>query len=290
MTDTITDADLAIFITVIPIGVFLIGSAVHRKLSDLHHALLSLEEGFALVTMFKRWMNLVGRYRPIYQALLATNDSSRIQDGRQSYPSGHAAYMFLSMSITTLYLLGHTRVFAVPTRGNFAVAFFCLAPVILATFVAVTRPANHRHHFSDINAGMFIGLATGIFAYLLNFESIFDPVRAGHPKFRGLVPEWVRKEQEKRRQAKRKSRKVLEDEAGKAEKAPAAAPSSPSARTTTPPASGPTAHSPSVLPSPAAAAATAPPPPDAAAAASPPAALAAAPPAPAGGSVQSGKA
>jgi membrane-associated phospholipid phosphatase len=200
MKDTVTDVDLAILLFVIPIGVFLVGSVYHRRLSDLHHALLTLEEGYALVTMFKRWMNLVGRYRPTYQALLTTNDSSRIMDGRQSYPSGHAAYMFLSMTITTLYLLGHSRVFARPRPGNFIVAFFCLAPVVLATFVAVTRPANHRHHFSDINAGMFVGLATGTFAYLLNFESLLDPVRAGHPKFRSIRPTWVRIEQSSRKE------------------------------------------------------------------------------------------
>ena len=198
MADTITDTDLAILITVIPIGVFVLGLLCHKKLSDFHHALLTLMEGFALVTLFKRWMNLVGRYRPIYQALLLTNSTSQIEDGRQSYPSGHAAYMFLAMSITTLYLLGHLRVFAMPHRGNFALAFFCLAPVILATFVAVTRPANHRHHFSDINAGMCIGLFTGIFAYLLNFESILDPIRSGHPKFRTTFPPWVVKERNDR--------------------------------------------------------------------------------------------
>ena len=179
-------------IIVIPIGTFVLATIFHRSLADLHHALLSLLEGFALVTMFKRWMNLVGRYRPIYQALVATNDARKISNGRQSYPSGHAAYMFLAMSITTLYLLGRTKVLARPRAGNFAVSFLCLAPVVLATFVAVTRPANHKHHFSDINAGMFIGLATGLFAYLLNHESVFDPALSGLPKCRArATPQWI---------------------------------------------------------------------------------------------------
>ncbi len=192
MGDTITDTGLAVLITLVPIGTFVLATIFHRSLADLHHCMLTLMEGFALVTLFKRWMNLVGRYRPIYQALAATNDASKINTGRQSYPSGHAAYMFLAMSITSLFLLGRTKVFARPRAGNFAVAFVCLAPVILATFVAVSRPANHRHHFSDINAGMFIGLATGLFAYLLNYESLFDPVRSGLPKCREhVVPKWI---------------------------------------------------------------------------------------------------
>jgi membrane-associated phospholipid phosphatase len=191
MADTVTSFQLAILIIVIPIGTFLLATLIHRSLADLHHSLLSLLEGFAMVTLFKRWMNLVGRYRPIYQALVVEDNAAEIEDGRQSYPSGHAAYMFLAMTITSLYLLGRTRVLARPRAGNFAVAFFCITPIILATFVAVSRAANHKHHFSDINAGMFIGLATGLFAYLLNYESVLDPARAGLPKCRGVVPLWI---------------------------------------------------------------------------------------------------
>ena len=202
--ETIDGNQLSVLMIVIPIGTFVTVAGVLRRLSDLHHALLSLLEGFALVTLFKRWMNLVGRYRPNFQAVEATNDSVEIYEGRQSYPSGHAAYMFLSMSITTLYLLGHCRALARPPSrgerfGRFTPAFLCLAPVVLAAFVAVTRPANYYHHYSDIDAGMFIGLATGAFAYLLNFESILDPIRSGHPKFRSVVPAWVVKERAQRR-------------------------------------------------------------------------------------------
>jgi membrane-associated phospholipid phosphatase len=199
MDETVTGEQLSILIIVIPIGTFLLGNLYPRRsLVDLHHSLLTLLEGFALVTMFKRWMNLVGRYRPNFQAVEATKDASEIEAGRQSYPSGHAAYMFLAMTITTLYLLGRTKVFACPRPGNFALSFLCLAPVVLATFVAVTRPANHKHHFSDINAGMFIGLATGLFAYLLNYESVFHPALAGLPKCRPhTTPQWILLERER---------------------------------------------------------------------------------------------
>jgi hypothetical protein len=91
--------------------------------------------------------------------------------------------MFLSMSIISLYLLGRSKAFSQPTPGRFAIAFLCLTPIILATFVAVSRPANHKHHFSDINAGMAIGLLTGTFAYFLNYPSILSP-DSGQPKHR----------------------------------------------------------------------------------------------------------
>ena len=54
-------------------------------------------------------------------------------------------------------------------RGAFPLTLVCLAPIVLATVVAVSRPYDYRHHFSDINAGMFVGLSTGMFAYLLNY-------------------------------------------------------------------------------------------------------------------------
>lgn len=37
-------------------------------------------------------------------------------DGRESYPSGHAAYMFFSGTALSLYLLGKMKVLAEPSQ------------------------------------------------------------------------------------------------------------------------------------------------------------------------------
>lgn len=176
---------MTVMILVIPIGTFLIDLAIRRSLADAHHAGLALLEGFALVTGFKRWMNLVGRLRPDYLARLQLANAGDIANGHQSYPSGHASYMFMSMTLTSLYLLGRSKVFVRQLPGTFLVAGLCIAPVGLATYVALTRPFDYKHHFSDINAGMALGLATAVFAYFLNYPSLLAP-NAGCPKLRSF--------------------------------------------------------------------------------------------------------
>ncbi|KAG1656823.1 hypothetical protein FOA52_008457 [Chlamydomonas sp. UWO 241] len=119
-----------------------------------------------------RWMNLVGVYRPNWIASAATGIASDASSARLSYPSGHAAYMFSSMTVVSLFLLGHFRVLSRPQPGQFALAVMCLVPIMLATFVAVSRVYDYKHATSDINAGCFVGLASGLFAYSLNYHSL----------------------------------------------------------------------------------------------------------------------
>lgn len=57
MEGTISGSALAIMIIVIPIGTFLLATLMHRSLADIHHAGLTLLEGFALVLGFKRWVS-----------------------------------------------------------------------------------------------------------------------------------------------------------------------------------------------------------------------------------------
>ena len=44
-----------------------------------------------------------------------------------------------------------------------------MAPIGLATIVAISRVVDYRHDFADVNAGAFIGILSGTFAYFLNY-------------------------------------------------------------------------------------------------------------------------
>lgn len=90
-------------------------------------------------------------------------------------------------SSRSLYLLGRLRIFVQPMAGAFAAAVLCIVPVMLAAYVAVTRPFNHKHDFSDINAGAAIGFMCGIFPYFLNYPSILAEA-SGRPKLRSFEP------------------------------------------------------------------------------------------------------
>lgn len=195
---TISSTVLYILVFIPPAVVF-VGYYLYRRITsskdlstalvDLHHSLLSGLESFALATAFKRWMNLVGVLRPHSIDVFNEGDSAEIQDTRQSYPSGHAAYMFSTSFLLTLYLLGHLKVISSPRSGQFALGLICILPCILATFVALTRIYDYEHAPADVNTGCFIGILSSILAYMLNFHLITDPERSDEPRQRTQASE-----------------------------------------------------------------------------------------------------
>ena len=107
---------------------------------------------------------------------MASGDKALIKEGRLSYPSGHAAYSHASGAVCFWWLAARLGLFgAVPVAPSsaslptFARLLVALAPVGLATFIATTRLTDYVHHFSDVNAGSFIGMACGTACYHLHY-------------------------------------------------------------------------------------------------------------------------
>ncbi len=67
-------------------------------------------------------------------ARLATHDPQTIEDGRTSYPSGHAAEMFAAFTVLSLYLCGKARVFvaAGPVSVSFVLCCVCCVRVCVS--------------------------------------------------------------------------------------------------------------------------------------------------------------
>ncbi|KAG2488392.1 hypothetical protein HYH03_013078 [Edaphochlamys debaryana] len=175
---------LYLLVFVLPAVVFGVTALLKRSagLVDWHHGALSVAEGFALATGFKRWINLLGVYRPSW--ITALEDGNADTDYRLSYPSGHSAYIFFSMTIVTLYVVGKAELLHRPSQLLFLKMVCAIAPMALAAFVAVSRIADYKHAPADVNAGCFIGVACGLVAYFLNYNSPFDEESA-LPKRRG---------------------------------------------------------------------------------------------------------
>ena len=55
-------------------------------------------------------------------------------------------------------------------QGQFAKVMLCLAPLGFAMFITMSRVAAYKHDWADVNAGFFIGLWSGILAYLINYQ------------------------------------------------------------------------------------------------------------------------
>mmetsp|Transcript_1179 Transcript_1179/g.2810 ORF Transcript_1179/g.2810 Transcript_1179/m.2810 type:complete len:317 (-) Transcript_1179:447-1397(-) len=190
--DTVSNLAAALLVFLPPAGVFIVACIFFRvSILDGHHAYLSVVEAFSLASGWKRWMNLVGRLRPHWLAVVAMGDPHLINVGRLAYPSGHTAYTFSSATVVALWSCGKLQVFSKPSQALYLKLLLCSMPLWLATFVACTRITDFKHDFSDVNAGSFIGIVSGFVGYSLNFHSLFS-TSSNLPKVRreaGLLAE-----------------------------------------------------------------------------------------------------
>jgi len=150
----------------------LVGLSFGVSWIDLHHLCLSCVQSLATAALFKRTINvLVGRHRPNWYQLVEA-DPAHVNHGKLSYPSGHSAYSFACMTVLCLFLFGKLKVFH---RSDLQLLHMLLAmlPVCLATFIAISRLMDYHHNFSDVNAGIFIGLSSAILAYHLNYPPVW---------------------------------------------------------------------------------------------------------------------
>lgn len=178
----------------IPLLVAALAQFESRSLIDWHHFALALIEAFAIETSFKKWMNLVGKPRPDWYARVATGDPAVINDGRTSYPSGHAAETFMAFGLLSVYLMAKLKLFTRQSQGHFAKVMLCLAPLGFAAFITMSRVAAYKHDFADVNAGMLIGLCSGFLAYLINYQNPLCHETAARPRTRPVpsAPAWLK--------------------------------------------------------------------------------------------------
>lgn len=153
----------------------------------------------------KNWLNKgVGRERPDWYGRLASGDAAAIAEGRASYPSGHAAYSHMAGAVCFWWLAGRLGVVGAglqpgqrtrtlwtggpSERFQMLRLLVALMPVGLATYIATTRLTDGVHHFSDVNAGTFIGLCCGSIAFHLNYSAYWASPGAVHgPRVRGVA-------------------------------------------------------------------------------------------------------
>lgn len=88
-----------------------------------------------------------------------STDLKSIDESRKSFPSGHSSTSFYSMFFVIMYV---QRVWTKPSLSLLA-QFFQVAFFGLASFVAISRSFDHKHHPTDIIAGAFLGTAVALF-------------------------------------------------------------------------------------------------------------------------------
>lgn len=91
-------------------------------------------------------------------------DSSKLIDGRHSFPSGHASFSAFSGVVTALYL---QQALHIPSRGSPSlVPFLQLLAITWPIVVGLTRFSDDYHNGTDILAGFIVGAVVAAFVHV----------------------------------------------------------------------------------------------------------------------------
>ncbi|TFK48551.1 lipid phosphate phosphatase 1 [Heliocybe sulcata] len=196
-----TNGSIALYI---PLIITTAVCAMQRSAIGIHHSALALWAGRSLAKFTVECLkNRVGRLRPDFLARCkwdaaaetCTGKAASIMDGRRSFPSGHSSTAFAGMTFLALWLAGQTTAwcFTAPVSGREIAAsrlgrlLLTLAPLAWATWVAVSRLEDYRHHKEDVIVGAFIGTLCSGICYFIYWPSPFSadsftPERVGQPR------------------------------------------------------------------------------------------------------------
>ena len=89
----------------------------------------------------------------------------RIKEARLSFPSGHASFAFQAAVFTILFLQSKYSAKLKMTRSSIEqssliIPFLQVIALSLATFTAVSRIMDYKHHPTDVLAGLLIGITS----------------------------------------------------------------------------------------------------------------------------------
>ncbi|GAB1315487.1 hypothetical protein MFIFM68171_05697 [Madurella fahalii] len=179
----------------IPLAVLIVHNLVTGASAHKHHVTIL---GLAIAMILTSFLtdvikNMVGRPRPDLIArclpaagtpkdVLVTIDvctqthHHTLHDGWRSFPSGHSSFSFAGLGYLSLFLAGQARVFAHGAgsvaehteklvRGDLVRALLCLAPLLGATLIAISRCQDYRHDVWDVCVGSLLGWTVTYWSY-----------------------------------------------------------------------------------------------------------------------------
>ena len=96
-----------------------------------------------------------------------------IRKARLSFPSGHSSFAFQAAAFTVLYLQTKYCTTIKPDVVGFQqqtllVPFFQVIAISIATFTAVSRIMDYKHHPTDVLAGTLIGVTSQSLNFYVN--------------------------------------------------------------------------------------------------------------------------
>lgn len=94
-----------------------------------------------------------------------------LQDGWRSYPSGHSSFAFAGLGWLALFLAAQTH--CLRPRASHATVLLCLAPLVGAALIAISRLEDYRHDVFDVVSGSVLGAVVCVFNWRRYYPSLW---------------------------------------------------------------------------------------------------------------------
>lgn len=181
----------------VPVTFFLLLYLSTRDKLDFAHALLGISLSVLLTGIITDLIKIsVGRPRPdffyrcypdgqVTSDLVCLGEEEVVEEGRKSFPSGHAAWAMGCGGYLSLYLCGKLHLLHPLGRGQAWRLCAVVAPLITGCMTSLTRLQDHKHHCEDVIAGGLIGLVVTTVCYLQYYPNPLHP-RCDLPHSNGL--------------------------------------------------------------------------------------------------------
>mmetsp|Transcript_12849 Transcript_12849/g.19931 ORF Transcript_12849/g.19931 Transcript_12849/m.19931 type:complete len:376 (+) Transcript_12849:2255-3382(+) len=123
-------------------------------------------------------------------------NDKEVMDAHHSFPSGHSALAFCTMTMLTLLWMGkvgpqrlgntlgegeNRRMMPTTMLWKKVGCLLALLPMGFAVYISASRIHDYKHHPADVLAGMLIGYASATFAHSLYYPSVNSNWCAGYP-------------------------------------------------------------------------------------------------------------
>ncbi|KAK9885213.1 hypothetical protein WA026_010717 [Henosepilachna vigintioctopunctata] len=149
---------------------------------ELGKAFSSLTLAFSLNAFLTSLLKvLVGRPRPDFVARCfpdgkgtdftkCTGHISEVYDGRRSFPSGHSSFSFVVMAFLSLFFARRLSIWTTKHFQGIKITA-CIAPIVFATCIAISRTCDYHHHYQDVIVGSLMGASIAYGVFKIHFES-----------------------------------------------------------------------------------------------------------------------
>ena len=181
-----------VYALVIPLGILVAYNFIMRSSPSKHEAtylpfIISIVLTTFLTDIIK---NAVGRPRPdlldrchpaqgtkphklVDIDVCTTSDGHKLQDGWRSFPSGHSSFAFSGLGFLSLYFAGQFHIYRTATGGrDLSRALLCMAPLVGAAMIAISRCEDYRHDVYDVTVGSLLGMAIAYWSYRRHWPAL----------------------------------------------------------------------------------------------------------------------